>query len=263
MCSSKERAFQRLSLTWSYIYSQRNRAWKVNPYPCLGQFRFLEFNLAHRAGDIYTRLLNILKDPSSKSSGILFLDVGTCLGQDIRKLIYDGVSPSVVAGTDLSSSFLEQGYELFRDSPETVKMVEANILSPLTDGNPLAQWKGKLKAVQLGMIIHLFTWEEQITAFVNAIALLSNETGVFVFGQASGNIDGRETRTLSASGAECNSWKHNVESFQRLVKDVEVKTGMRWAVVAELDDALSVNDGKRSWDDPKTRRLLFEIRRVE
>lgn len=241
---------------------QRNRAWQVHPYPCLGQFRFLELNLSHRPGDIYARLLALLKE-SSTSGKVVFLDVGSCLGQDVRKLIHDGAPSFAVAGADISSTLLEQGYELFRDSPQTVKMVEANILSPLTDEGPLAAWRGQLKAVQLGMILHLFDWEEQVTAFANAIALLNDHEGVSVFGQATGNLDGRETRTLSPGGVERKTWKHNVNTFEKLIKDVEQRTGTRWIVHAELDEALSVNDGKRTWDDPKTRRLLFEIQRIK
>lgn len=162
----------------------------------------------------------------------------------------------------MSSTFLQQGYELFRDSPESVKMVEANILSPITDASPLAAWRGKLKAVQLGMILHLFTWEEQVTAFTNAISLLANEEGVSVLGQATGDLDGRQTCTLSPGGAERNTWKHNVSTFEELIRDVEDRTGTRWIIHAELDGGLSIEDGKRVWDNPKTRRLLFEIRRV-
>lgn len=140
-------------------------------------------------------------------------------------------------------------------------MVEANILLPITDESPLAPWRGKLKAVQLGMILHLFTWEEQVTAFVNAISLLANEEGVSVLGQATGNLDGRENRMFGLGGVEVKAWRHSMQSFEKLIKDVEERTGTRLTVHADLDEALSVNDGKRTWDDPKTRRLLFEIQK--
>ena len=48
--------------------TQRNKAWEVHHYPCLGQFRFLELNLSARpSGDLYARLLSMLKssEPSS------------------------------------------------------------------------------------------------------------------------------------------------------------------------------------------------------
>jgi hypothetical protein len=177
-----------------------------------------------------------------------------------------------VAGAELEPAFIRLGYELFRDSPAQVAMVQADILAPLggNDGEgeeeegrpPLARFRGKLSVVQLGMILHLFTWEEQLTAFENAVALLRDEPGVLLIGQATGNLDGVVTQTLTVGGANKGTCKHNVESFKRLVRDVEARTGTRWDVRAELDKGLSIYDGKRTWDDPKTRRLLFELERV-
>ncbi|KAJ4387287.1 hypothetical protein N0V93_007876 [Gnomoniopsis smithogilvyi] len=267
-------AFRKLLVEYSHIPSEevdehvvrvRNRAWEVHPYPCLGQFRFLELNLSHRPGPLYPRLLSLLTSSTPvPSDAPVFLDIGTCLGQDIRALIAAGAHPSTVAGAELSGTFIDLGYELFRDDPQTVRMVRADVLAPLEEeGNALAGWRGKLKVVQLGMILHLFSWEEGVRAFENAIALLRDEKGVLIIGQATGNVDGLETRTLSPGGKDRATWKHNVETFQRLVKEVETKTGKKWEVRATLDEGLSVNDGKRTWDNPKTRRLLFEVERTE
>lgn len=231
----------------------------------------MELNLSARPkGDLYARLLSTLK-AAPAPPGPLFLDVGACLGQDVRKLIHDGAPASSVAGAELSATFIRLGYELFRDSPEDVVMVQADILASLgreaegeegAAASPLAQFRGRLRVVQLGMILHLFTWEEQLIAFENAIALLRDEPGVLIIGQATGNLDGVVTQTLTVGGANKGTCKHNVESFKRLIKDVEARTGTQWAVQAELDEGLSVHDGKRTWDDPKTRRLLFELERV-
>lgn len=145
-----------------------------------------------------------------------------------------------------------------------MRVVQADILTPLdSNDNPLRTWKGQAKVVQLGMVLHLFTWEESIRAFTNAIALLRDEPGVLVVGIATGNVDGVETRTLVPGGGQRATWKHNVETFERLVRDVEGVTGTRWEVRAWLDEGLGVKDGKRTWDDPRTRRLVFEIERVE
>lgn len=258
-------------LLYPLTHTQRNKAWEVHHYPCLGQFRFVELNLSTRPkGDLYARLLSTLK-ATSTPPGPSFLDVGACLGQDVRKLIHDGAPSSSVAGAELSPTFIRLGYELFHDSPEDVMMVQADILAPLgRDGegeegsaaSPLARFRGTLRVVQLGMILHLFTWEEQLTAFENAIALLRDVPGVLIIGQATGNLDGVVTQTLTVGGANKGTCKHNVESFKRLIKDVEARTGTQWDVRAELDEGLSVHDGKRTWDDPKTRRLLFELERV-
>lgn len=231
---------------------QRDRAWAIHPYPCLGQFRFLELNLANR-GELYTRLLGILR------SGGRFLDVGTCLGQDIRKLVFDGAPAPSVAGAELNAGFIDLGYELFGDRGSLESLVvTANILEPIA-GSPLQELEGTLDVVQLGMILHLFTWEQQITAFENAIRLLKpGKTGTLIIGQASGNVDG-----VATGGAWGRStFKHNVESFEKFIGELSDKTGTQWKVTASLDNGLSIFDGKRTWDDPKTRRLLFEVERI-
>lgn len=143
-------------------------------------------------------------------------------------------------------------------------MVQADVRTPLDEPeNPLGAWKGQLRVVQLGMILHLLTWEESLAAFENAIGLLRSEKGVLIIGQASGNEDGVETRTLAPDGTDMLTWKHNTASFQRLIRQVEARTGTTWACRSELDMGLSVEDGKRTWDSPKTRRLLFELERKE
>lgn len=240
-----------------HVVDTRNAAWQVHPYPCLGQFRFLELNLAHR-GDLYPRLLEELTTQADSR----FLDIGCCLGQDLRKLIYDGVPPERVAGAELNGAFVALGYELFRDKEALAgktAIVSANILEdPSSPTSPLYPLVGQFSAVQLGMLLHLFTWEEQITAFRHTLALLRGQPGDRIFGQATGHLDGTPTASVGARA----TFKHNADTFTRLVTAFADATGTRWRIVtAALDNGLSVFDGKRTWDDPRTRRLVFEIER--
>ncbi|CAK7214774.1 hypothetical protein SCUCBS95973_002248 [Sporothrix curviconia] len=241
-----------------HVVDTRNRAWDVHPYPCLGQFRFLELNLSQR-GDLYQRLLHEL----TNKPGSRFLDIGCCLGQDLRKLIYDGAPPRSVAGAELNGAFIDLGYDMFRDRTSTAGqtvIVAANILeSPSSSpSSPLYPLVGKFTCIQLGMLLHLFTWEEQIVAFQNTLLLLRGQPGDRIFGQATGHLDGTPTASVGSRA----TFKHSAASFARLVDAVQGATSTRWRIVtAELDNGLSVFDGKRTWDDPRTRRLVFEIER--
>jgi len=189
------------------------------------------------------------------------MDIGCCLGQDIRKLIFDGAPISQVTGVELNQGFIDLGYELFRDKDMlNHRMVAANVMESVDSiESPLCPFVGKQSVVQLGMILHLFTWEEQLVVFEHAIQLLKpDETGTLIIGQASGNLDGIPIGEAWSHKA----FKHNVESFEKLVREVEEKTGTQWKVAASLDTGLSIYDGKRTWDDPKGRRLLFEMERI-
>lgn len=233
----------------NHIITLRNKAWALWPYPCLGQFRFLELNLSAR--DLYPSLLNRLR------AGGTFLDVGCCLGQDIRKLVHDGVPSENLAGIELEGGFIDLGYELFRDRDRIqAKFVQGNVLE---DGGVVEEFEGRFDVVQLGMILHLFTWEEQVRAFEHAIRMLKKDGEGMVIGQAVGHLD----ELSMPSWGKKETFRHNEASFRRLVSDVEAKTGTKWDVDVTLDEGLSIFDGKRFWDDPKTRRLLFKTTRVK
>jgi SAM-dependent methyltransferase len=197
----------------------------------------LELNLSQRE-DLYPRLLARLR------AGDTFLDVGCCLGQDIRKLVFDGVPGENLTGAELNQGFLDLGYELFCDA-DTLQatFLNANILEE--GGILLGGYRGKFDVVQLGMILHLFSWEEQVKVFEHTIKLLKpDKPGTSIIGQATGHLDG-----ISSLGWTKDSFKHNVESFKHLVAEVESTTGTRWEVKAELDTGLSIFDGKRTWDN--------------
>lgn len=61
-----------------------------------------------------------------------FLDLGTCLGQDVRKLIFDGAPVDSVYGTDLLAEFVEIGYDLFRDEEKLLAATSSRLQTSLT-----------------------------------------------------------------------------------------------------------------------------------
>jgi SAM-dependent methyltransferase len=209
----------------------------------------LELNLAAR-GDLYQVLLARLK------AGGRFLDVGCCLGQDIRKLAFDGAPGEHLVGAELSEGFIELGYELFRDREKLgATLLAANILD---EEGPLQELKHTFDVVQLGMILHLFSWDEQVVVFKHAIGLLKDAKGSLIIGQATGHLDGALT-----PGWRGNTFKHNVETFKKLIDQISLETGTRWEAQAELDTGLSIFDGKRTWDSPQTRRLVFKVEKLD
>ncbi|KAF1962140.1 hypothetical protein CC80DRAFT_487676 [Byssothecium circinans] len=94
----------------SHIKKIRDEAFKIHPCPCLAAFAFLDLMVTDSPH--YATILQRLK------SGETYLDLGCCVGQDIRKLVYDGAPSENTYGCDLESGFLDMGYDFFLDKTE-------------------------------------------------------------------------------------------------------------------------------------------------
>ncbi|KUI64805.1 hypothetical protein VM1G_01245 [Cytospora mali] len=233
----------------SYVLEMRDKAWDVFPYPCIGQFRFLQLSLYKQPS--YPAMIQQLRQ------GAKYLDIGCCLGQDLRKLVADGVPSENLYGAELLGDFIQLGYDLFRDK-DTLKtqFMQADVLDP---NSPLQSLKGAIDFIHLGMILHVFSWEEQREVLETCIRILKPRAGTLIVGQAVGHAEGMSSPGGHAGGY---SFKHSDESFRRLWKEISERTGIQFDCRAALDEGLGVADGKRKWDVAAARRLTFEVERV-
>lgn len=62
-----------LEVAFELMQIQREKAWQIHPYPCIGGFRFLDPGLS--SSPFYGEVVERLKE------GEMFLDLGTCFGQ--------------------------------------------------------------------------------------------------------------------------------------------------------------------------------------
>lgn len=235
----------------THINLQRDKAWEIFPYPCVGQFRFLDLSLSRT--NSYSLILSRLQN------GHKLLDLGCCFAQDLRKLVYDGAPAESLIGAELKSEFLALSYNLFLDKEIFgVPLIEADVFD-VDNGAPLKPLEGKLDIVQIGLFLHLFDWEDQIRACERIVALLKAEKGSLVVGQQIGSTEPGEV----PKGTGGMMFKHDADSFERLWREVGEKTKSQWEVRATLDAGLGIGEKKRLWDDSKTRRLIFEVERIE
>lgn len=231
--------------------AQRDRAWEVKAYPCIGQFRFLDLSMMRL--DVYPRILESLK------SGGKLLDLGCCLAQDIRKLVADGVPAENLYGVEYEAPFIDIGYDLFKDR-DTLKshFMQGDVLEKSPEA-PLNKLKASIDIIHLGMVLHVFDREEQLTALERCVEILKSQPGTLIVGQAVGHAEGK----LSPAAEGRYSFKHSDKTFRELISDLERRTGATFRVKAELDQGLGIGNGKRKWDlDDKTRRLTFEVERI-
>lgn len=90
---------------------------------------------------------------------------------------------------------------------------------------------------------------------------MKEEEGSMVLGRQVGAVQAGEFRALNE---DATTFRHNVESFERLWREVEGRTGTRWDVEARLDmeDMVQgVNLGQKWMESGGTRRLHFVVTR--
>lgn len=199
---------------------------------------------------MYPRLLWRLE------AGARFLDIGCCLGHDIRKLVFDGVPAEQLRGVELQQGFIDLGFELFRDKDRLGDtFLQGDVLK---DGEPWTQLAEGFDLVQLAMLLHLLTYEEQISGFKRAIECLKPGPGTTILGIAVGTVGGT---VEDWAGKKVPA--HNAETFKELIADLEKRTGTRWTVEVSLDFAMYKYGNRRPWGSELVRRVVFELTRIE
>jgi hypothetical protein len=170
--------------------------------------------------------------------------------------VHDGVPSDNLYGVELKLDFVGLSYDLFLDKDKFgAHFIQADLFK---EGGALAALEGKMDIVQAGLFLHLFDLEGQTKACKKIVRLLKQEKGALVTGQQVGATE--PAQMPIESGAKM--YKHNANSFEKMWNDVGKATGTEWKVTASLDAGLGIGEKKRTWDDPATRRLVFEVERL-
>ncbi|KAF2656734.1 hypothetical protein K491DRAFT_596431 [Lophiostoma macrostomum CBS 122681] len=230
----------------SHVLKIRDEAWNVFPYPCIGQFRFVDLSLNTTAE--YPEILQRL------SQGQQLLDMACCFGQEIRQLAADGAPSENIYGCDLRSEYISLGYKLFRDQDTLrTKFLLADIFDPTSQ---LADLSGHFDIIYTGSFFHLWGYEDQVKASKAVAALLRPEKGSMIVGRQVGSVDALEHEY--GNGGTGKMYRHNVESLQKMWKEIGEDTGVSFRVDASLRP-LSTSHLRFHSDD--TKRIVFTIRR--
>lgn len=190
-----------------------------------------------------------------KSGEETFLDLGCCFGQEIRRLVQDGVPDAHLYGADLRPEFFDLGYKLFRDK-ETLKakFMAADIFDP---SSPLVELEGKIDIIYAGSFLHLFNYEQQVAVCKRIVGLLKGKKGSLVLGRQAGNAEAGE-RAHRTNAAQ-SMFRHNEESFRKMWAEVGEATGTKWKVDVELF-APSEGWGRRTaLNGPDGRAVRFSV----
>ncbi|KAI8938729.1 hypothetical protein NX059_004597 [Plenodomus lindquistii] len=229
---------------FDHVVKVRDEAFEIFPYPCIGQFRFLEPSFSE-LGEEYKEVVRRL------SEGQKLLDMACCFGQTIRQLVAGGAPAENIYGSDLQSGFIDAGYKLFRDQGKLqTKFLVADIFD---SSSALTTVKGELDMIFAGSFFHLWGYEKQIEVSKAVAALLRPVPGSLILGRQIGAVTA--VKMTSATGT---MYRHNVESFTKLWKQIGDDLGVKFSIQAKLKE-LAGDHFMLHTDD--TRRLWFVIRR--
>ncbi|KAJ4993216.1 methyltransferase domain-containing protein [Stagonosporopsis vannaccii] len=237
----------------SHITQVRDKAFKIFPYPCLGHWGFLNLNI--QKSDAYDEVVQRIND------GEQYLDIGCCMGQDIRKLVYDGVPSENVYASDLQGQFWDMGYEMFLDrSSLKATFIEADVFDN-TSG--LQEFTGKFDIVHAASFFHLFDWDAQIVAAKRIISLLNPESNSLILGRQAARVEAGDF--IAKVGQTKRRYWHNPESWASLWKQVSEETGMNWKVEAVFDEkpeGARKKSGMADFIPEDTKFMKFIIRKA-
>ncbi|CDO70895.1 hypothetical protein BN946_scf184829.g3 [Trametes cinnabarina] len=189
-----------------HVLTVQAEAYAVCAYPCIRSLKLARL-------PAYKQLLTLGKE----RKGAIFLDIGCCFGNDIRKAVFDGYPIGNVIGSDLHPEYWNLGHKLFKTTPETfpVPFVAGDAFDPahlepvppfysppdtprpelatLTSLNPL---RGHVSAIHASAFFHLFDEGEQFKLAQALAGLLSPEPGSMLLGVHGGRHEkGYRTET--------------------------------------------------------------------
>ena len=193
----------------------------------------------------------------------LDLDLGCCVGQDIRKLVFDGAPSENTYGSDLEKNFMDIGYDLFLDK-STLKttFIPADIFDKESG---LKQIEGEIDIIHAASFLHLFDEQGQYNACKRIVEILKSKPGSLFIGRQIGNE--KSGVFVGSIDPSKQRYRHNPESFKDMWKKIGEETQSEWEVEAYLEDqdlfALAEKMGLDAAFIPEgSKWISFSVRRV-
>ena len=195
-------------------------------------------------------------------SGASLLDLGSCLCQDLRKLIYDGAPPANLYASDLFPEYEDLSYDLWRDratfpanhylADDVLAENDAFMRGPLmTKLGP-----GQMDMIAINMFLHLFDYDNQLKVATRILRLLSHKPGSMILGSQAGVLhpieqplkppfdksdDGKSNRTI---------FRHSTDSFVKLWEDAGIAAGVPLRPISCIFEIPDVTEASVEGDEP-------------
>ncbi|KDQ07831.1 hypothetical protein BOTBODRAFT_119527 [Botryobasidium botryosum FD-172 SS1] len=200
----------------------QKKAYEACPYPCIRMFYFISLRM--KGHPTYKEVI-----AHGGKDNALFLDLGCCMGTDVRNAAYEGYPASQLVGSDLLETYLTLGKELYNDK-ETgkIKFIAADVfdLPPIRSTAPrissldgvtqLDDLAGSLTFIYTGSVFHLFSAQKQKELALRLLRLWTREPGAIIFGRHQGKA---EEGYLAEGRPEMDIYGHSPKTFTAMWKE--------------------------------------------
>jgi SAM-dependent methyltransferase len=203
----------------------------------------------------------------TNSPATRLLDVGCGLGQDVRKLVFDGVPAKQIYAVELKAGLISAGHDLFMDGgKEGITFLQGDAIN-----DDIRTWKKDFQIeegfemIHTGALFHLFAWETQLTIAKNLVELVHGKDEAVIFGWT---FAAHEAGLRSVGpNKEAKVYGHNEESARRFWKEVGDVTGTEWEIEvrfawADVGEATGLAKGGNWGDADGNGMMWFSVRRV-
>jgi len=227
------------------VINARNTALKTFEYVCLKVFSFTDPKTHNHP--YYPKLLKE-NNPDRK-----VLDLGCCVGTDLRSFLVDGVAKvGNIKGFELEKAFVDVGYEMFGDIdrlPEETFVIGDSLKE---EGLPFPG--NFFDVVYCGAVYHLLNEEQGIRLTQNVFKALKSKSqdggdGVY-FGITGGSKEAQPIHVPDERNGRVR-YLHTPETFKKMFEDA----GFKDVEVLTLD--IDFSRGRTGLSEPQRRVIAF------
>ena len=187
---------------------------EYHTYRCIQSLSFLVPEV--QTFEAYPKLLDLL----ATQKKVKVADIGCCFGQDIRRLILDGIPPDMIYAIDVTPGYWQAGLRLYNDKERnnhdiaSVKTLFCDLCAEEEEGGDVLE-PASFDCIVLKYVFHVLSFV-QATRLIHRMAKMLKPGG-FVMGVCVGAEVGMDW-ALTPSGQE-KRYLHSVESLSKLFSD--------------------------------------------
>ncbi|KAI1322424.1 hypothetical protein F5Y16DRAFT_386699 [Xylariaceae sp. FL0255] len=230
----------------------RDKAWDIRAYPYIGLGSWLTPQLCRLP--VYDDVLVRVK------SGATLMDVGTFIGHDLRRLVYDGAPSEKLYGVDIvGKPFFDLSYEFFLDRDRFHgQFIEADFLS--SSSPELLALKGRVDIPLVSQLLHQWDWDGQVKALRTLINF--TKPGSSIIGNQIGNTVAQSIPVKQLPSVSI--WRHNQESVIKIFEEASDATGSQWETDARLRSFADMgwDEKDQAWMEPGVCVIEFMANRL-